>query len=276
MWHDQIMSPVSRRERHTFFEGAWSSLLTVLMTWLNQLTAKATRSIMGYQSAKTVLNWPVCPTCHHHQHLETIVSPLLPTTTWDEAIETIQGGERSLPTKTYEASLLRLDISGFTALMDEQPLDQVLAALDAYFKWLTPVVYHHHGDIYKFLGDGFLALFESSDEAVAAGVAIQQAAAEFNHRQSTTGGLIFPTRLAIDTGPVALTTLGSPKRRDRTVMGMPVNLAERLQALATPGRVWLTQATFERLSDPSACCCLGPVEIRGKQASVIVYEVTNK
>ncbi len=269
MLQNQTISPAGREERHPLFEGAWSSLLTTLTTWFNQLTPKATDTVVDVRSAKID---PDCPTCQHQQHLQTIVYALLPNTTWRDITESIQCGEHTLPTKIYEASILRLDISDFTALMDKHPLDQVLADLNAYFKRLIPAVHQHNGDIYKFLGDGFLVLFDSSDDAVAAGVAIQQAAADFNDHQSTTGGLVFPTRLAIDTGPVALTTLGAPDRRDRTVMGMPVNLAERLQALATPGRVWLSQATFERLSDPSVCYCLGPVEIRGKQEPMIVYE----
>lgn len=55
-------------------------------------------------------------------------------------------------------------------------------------------------------------------------------------------------------------------------MGLPVNLAERLQAQATPGRVWLSQSTFEQLQDPSCCRCLGPIKVKGRSELVIVYE----
>jgi class 3 adenylate cyclase len=148
----------------------------------------------------------------------------------------------------------------------------VLADLKAYLDRMAQVIYHYHGQVDKYLGDGLLAIFTDPDEALQAGRAIQQAAAHFNRRQAARGGLIFPTRLAIDSGRVASTSLGSVERRERTVIGMAVNRAERLQAQATPGRVWLSQATFERLRDRSGCRCLGTVQLKGCAEPIIVYE----
>ena len=201
-----------------------------------------------------------------------IVRPFLPDLTWRKATEVARHGERTLPTETCEISILRLDIANFTELMDGQPLDRVLTDLKGYLDRLTRLVYHHHGDVDKYLGDGFLAIFADADDAVQAGSAIQQAAAEFNHRQSVRGGLVFPSRIAIDTGQVAVTSLGSPNRQERSIIGMPVNLAERLQAQATPGRVWLSQDTFDRLKDRSGCRYLGAMKVKGKAEPVVVYE----
>jgi class 3 adenylate cyclase len=151
-------------------------------------------------------------------------------------------------------------------------LDRVLTDLKGYLDQLTRLVYLHHGEVDKYLGDGFLAIFANADDAVQAGSTIQQAAAEFNRHQSVRGGLVFPSRVAIDTGQVAVTSLGSCNRQERTVIGMPVNLAERLQAQATPGRVWLSQATFDRLQDRSGYRCLGAMKVKGKAEPVVVYE----
>jgi class 3 adenylate cyclase len=208
----------------------------------------------------------------HNQRLQALIRPLLSQTTWREATWLARRNGHTLPTETREMSILRLDIAGFTELMDSQPLDHLLAALDVYLTRLTPIVHDHQGDIDKYLGDGFLAVFANPDESVQAGCALQQVAAKFNHEQSVQGGLIFSTRLGIDSGPVALTTLGSPDRQDRTVIGPAVNLAERLQAQATPGRVWMSQATFERLQDRSGCRRVGPLQIKGRSEPVIIYE----
>ena len=265
MPYHQIISPFSRGDR---CGEAWPLPLNPPAMWLSQFSEK----IVAYPLDEINLWGNTCPACQYMQPLQAFLRPFLPTTTWREATESVRRGEHTLPTKTYEASALRLDIADFTELMDNHSLDQLLTALNTCFARLIQVVHYHNGDIHKFLGDGFLALFNSADEAVMAGCAIQQIAIAFNRRQAAEKGIIFPTRLAIDTGPVVLTNIGSPDRQDRTVMGMPVNLAERLQAEATPGRVWLSQATFEQLSDPSGCRCLGPVEVKGKQAPVIVYE----
>jgi class 3 adenylate cyclase len=205
------------------------------------------------------------------QHLLTIVRPFLSRTTWTEAVEVVRHGGRALPTETHEASILWVDIASFTELVDSHPLDEVLSALNVYFDTLTRLIYRHHGDVNKYLGDGFLSIFADADDAVKAGCAIQRAAADFNRHQSAQGDLVFPTRVGIDAGQIAIVSLGSHNRQDRTVLGMPVNLAKRLQEKATPGQVWLSQATFDRLRDQSGCRYLGPVKVKGQQEPVVVY-----
>ncbi len=206
------------------------------------------------------------------QTLQAVVRPFLSRSTWTEATKVAWQGQQVLPTETREVSMLRLDIVNFTELIDNHPLGQVLADLNAYLDRLTRIVYRHQGDVDKYLGDGFLSIFDKADDAVQAGCALQQAVTDFNRRQSASGGLIFPARVAICTGQVVITTIGSPDRQDRTIMGMPINLVERLQAQATPGRVWLSQATFDRLRDPSGCRYLGRIKVKGRQEPVVVYE----
>jgi class 3 adenylate cyclase len=210
--------------------------------------------------------------CERSQSLLAIIRPFLSRTTWAEAIEIAQRGRCALPGETRQVTILRLDIANFTDLMDSHSLDQVLSALNAYLDTMTQIVYRHHGDVNKYLGDGFLCVFADADDAVQAGRAMQQAAADFNRRQSDRGGLVFPTRIGIASGPIATVSLGSHDRQDRTVIGIPINLAERLQKKAPPGQVWLSQATFDRLRDQSGCRCVGSVEIKGLQEPVVVYE----
>lgn len=209
---------------------------------------------------------------HGRLLLLSIVRPFLPHTTWTEVVEIVQHGGRALPTRTHEASILWLDIANFTEFVDNHPLDKVLSALNAYLDTQTQLIYCHHGDVNKYLGDGFLSVFIDADAAVEAACEIQQAATEFNRYQSDRGELAFPTRVGIDTGQVAIVSLGSQDRQDRTVLGTPVNLAKRLQEKAPPGQVWLSQATFARLSDQSGCRCIGPVDIKGLRKPVVVYE----
>jgi class 3 adenylate cyclase len=206
------------------------------------------------------------------QHLQRVVRPFLPRTTWNEATAVTRRGGRALPIETGEASILRLDIANFTALTDSHPLDQVVADLNACLDTLTGIVYRHRGDVNKYLGDGFLAVFDNADDALQAGCALQRAVADFNRHQSALGRLVFPTRIGVDTGQVALASLGSYDRQDRTVIGMPVNLAERLQKQAPPDRVWLSQATFDRLQDQSGCRAVGLVKVKGRQEPIFVYE----
>jgi class 3 adenylate cyclase len=206
------------------------------------------------------------------QHLQAVVRPLLPQTTWAEATNMTQQGQKALPTENREVSILRLDIVGFTDMLDRYPVEQVLTDLNAYLAKLAHLVYRHNGDVDKYLGDGFLCIFNEADDAIEAACAIQKAVAEFNRQQEAKEGLVFPARVAVTTGQVVVTSLGSSTRQDRTVIGMPINLAERLQAQATPGQVWLSQETFIRLRDQSGCRCLGSIKVKGRQEPVVVYE----
>ncbi len=90
-------------------------------------------------------------------------------------------------------------------------------------------------------------------------------------RQSLNGKPAFPTRIGIDSGQVALTSLGSAERRDRTVIGVPVNCAQRIQQQVLTGQVWLSQATFQQLQDRSGFRAVGAIEIKGQQEPVFVY-----
>lgn len=208
----------------------------------------------------------------YSQRLQGLIQPFLSHATWLEAFEVARYGEQALPTITRQVSILRLDIVGFTQLLDSHPLKQVLFNLNTYLDQLTQLVYRYYGDVDKYLGDGFLAVFEQANDAVQAGCAIQQATADFNCCQAAWDGFVFPIRIGIDTGLVAITNLGSAARQERAVMGLPVNLAERLQAQATPGLVWFSQATFDQLHEPSGCRCLGPIQVKGRPEPVIVYE----
>ena len=204
--------------------------------------------------------------------LQMLLRPFLPHTTWREAIGIAQRGERTFPTKTRVASILRLDIEGFTEICDNHPLADVLTELNLYLERPTQIVYRYQGDINKYLGDGFLSVFDEAEDAVRAGCEIQQTVADFNQRQAVSGRICFHTRIGIDTGQVAVVNLGSAARQDRTVIGMPVNLADRLQAETPVGRVWLSQATFNQLRIQTGYRQVGSVSVKGRRAPVSIYE----
>lgn len=204
--------------------------------------------------------------------LQNVLRPLIPRMTWYQAADVVWQHETDWPIEELDATIMFTDIAGFSALMDTHSIKVVLGSLNDYFALLGRIVQQRRGDVHKFLGDGLMALFICPTDAVEAGCAVQQAVAELNAQRAAQGLWRFETRLAIDTGEVVVVSLGSSARRDRTVLGRPVNVAKRLQEQATPGRVWLSQATYGRLSDQSDCRCLGPVKVKGPRRPVVVYE----
>jgi class 3 adenylate cyclase len=116
--------------------------------------------------------------------------------------------------------------------------ERIVAWEAALFRTINPVVQAHRGTILRYQGDSMLAVFnvegddpDHAGNAVRCGLEVQQAVRRFNRlrraSESDTGHVLLP--IGIHTGPVALTHLMIPGRREVTVFGKAVNLAKRLQ-----------------------------------------------
>ena len=205
--------------------------------------------------------------------LQNALRPLVPTITWYQAADAAWQWKDNWPVEELVATIMFTDIAGFTALMETHPVKEVLNSLNDYFALLSQIVQQHRGDVHKFLGDGLMALFICPADAVEAGCEIQRAVTEFNARQAAQGLWHFKTRLAIDTGEVILASIGSPDRRDHTLIGRPVNLAAHLSERATPGTVWISQGTYDRLVDKNGLVSRTTFVARSEEKPTIVYEM---
>jgi len=118
-----------------------------------------------------------------------------------------------------------------------------------------------------------MALFICPTNAVRAGCEIQRTVTRFNARQAAQGLWHFETRLAIDTGEVVLTSVGSPERWDHTLIGRPINQAAHLMEEATPGTVWISESTYDGLASKDDFAVRVVSGDRDEQGSTAVYEI---
>ncbi|MDY7016271.1 MAG: adenylate/guanylate cyclase domain-containing protein, partial [Cyanobacteriota bacterium] len=123
-----------------------------------------------------------------------------------------------------------------------------------------------------------MALFEgSADRAVAAGVALLQALAEYNLTRQRRDRQPIEIGIGINTGNLILGTVGGNSRIDTTVIGDAVNLSSRLEQLTktykTP--LLISHNTFACLEEPIkyALRLVARVQVRGKAERVGVFEV---
>lgn len=205
-------------------------------------------------------------------HLQNVLKPLVPRTTWHQATDVAGRGEGHWPIQERTCTVMFTDITSFTALVEAHPVREVLESLNDYIALLSEIVQRHRGEVHKFLGDGLMALFDDPADAVQAGCEIQRAVAEFNARQEARGLWRFETRLAIDTGEVVLASVGSPDRQDYTVIGRPVNRAAHLSERAVSGTVWISHRTYEHLSDQSGFVSRTSDVVRTRECISVVYE----
>ena len=191
-----------------------------------------------------------------------------------------EGNDADSPLLAQERdiSVLFADIVGFTTMAEHMPPQQVATILNTCFARMTDVVFEYEGTLDKFIGDCLLAVFgaplDQPDHAIRAvntAKAIARTMAQLN--QEITGPPL-RLRMAINSGMALAGDIGSPKRRDYTVLGDVVNTASRLETtIAQPGQIVISKATCDRLTPDIQTRPLGTQTLRGRRDSIDVFEV---
>lgn len=178
--------------------------------------------------------------------------------------------------ETREVTVVFVDIRGFTQYTEQHTGPEVIRTLNEVFKELSRVVFAHKGTFDKYLGDGLMAFFGapvSSDNdaqrAVAAAMEMQELFARLQENPdiNLTGlGL----GIGLHTGEGVVGNVGSEQVMDYTVIGDVVNVAKRLQDMATGGQTLLSAETYEQIKRVKARK-LDPVQLPGRQEQTTPY-----
>jgi formylglycine-generating enzyme required for sulfatase activity/class 3 adenylate cyclase len=164
------------------------------------------------------------------------------------------------------ATILAADIAGYSRLVGEDE-EGTLARVRRYRRELIePAVADHHGRIVKWMGDGFLAEFDSPVEGVRCAVVIQQSLAGRNAAQARYHWIQF--RIGVNLGDIVID-------RDSDIYGEGVNLAARLQELCAPGGVYISGGIYELVKNKLVVGyqSLGDHKVKNITDPVRVYRV---
>ncbi|GAC1434331.1 MAG: hypothetical protein NVSMB51_01230 [Solirubrobacteraceae bacterium] len=177
-----------------------------------------------------------------------------------------------------DVTIMFVDIVGFTALAEDAIPEEVVSDLNDFFALVVPVIERHCGHANKLLGDGLMAVFgvpipldHHGDHALAAAREIDQALAERYDGQLRAG-------IGLNSGTVVVGSMGGGRKLDYTVIGDPVNVAARVEALTrqTGDSILLTEATRQALSDPSVQLVeRGSTPVKGRKQQVALYTLPN-
>ena len=118
-----------------------------------------------------------------------------------------------------------------------------------------------------------MALEDHALRAVQAGLALQETIRGYNAQLQRDHGVQLRLRLGLNTGLVVVGRIGDDLRMDYTAVGNTTHLAARLQSLAEPGTMLITEATHRLVEGYVHSEALGPVEVRGQHEAVTVYRV---
>jgi len=181
----------------------------------------------------------------------------------------------------HEASILFSDIRGFTRMSQHISPDRIASFLNNdYFTPMGEIAYQYRGVVDKHIGDSIMVVFGSpvacDDHAVRSvktAIKMQEKAREIDKRLYDSNGLRLRIGIGISTGSVFSGILGSLRIKAFTSVGMPVNIAARLQEMADGGEILLSDATFRKLSDEIVVEILPPATVKGVGEPILVYKV---
>lgn len=175
------------------------------------------------------------------------------------------------------ATTLIADIRGFTAFSNAHEPEEVVEALNEFFEIATRIIIRYGGYIDKFIGDAVLAVFgvpvyrrNHLHRALEAALDLQ---AELKKAGGNGNALLDAVGISIDTGEVVAGNIGTQEKLEYTVIGDSVNTASRLNGLAGPGEVVISQTVFEEIGARLDTDPLGPHYFKGVSAEVISYRL---
>ncbi|UCD33160.1 MAG: adenylate/guanylate cyclase domain-containing protein [Desulfobacterales bacterium] len=118
-----------------------------------------------------------------------------------------------------------------------------------------------------------MAQEDDTIQAVKAGIAMQKQAKAIDKTLGRKNGLRLKIGIGISTGQVFSGILGSLRIKEFTSIGMPVNIAARLQGLAKAGEVLISDVTHQKIGEGLDVEALPPVVVKGVSEPITVYRV---
>ena len=192
-------------------------------------------------------------------------------------LQTAEGldGERKTVTALFA------DIKGSTELMRDLDPEEARAIVDPVLRLMMEAVHRYEGYVAQSTGDGIFALFgapvaheDHAQRALHAALAMQQTIREYAATHAVEGHPTIATRVGVSTGEVVVRTIETGGHAEYTPIGLTANLAARLQTVAPPGSVAVSE-TIRRLCEGYfSFQGLGPTAVKGISEPIEVYEVT--
>ncbi|MES2649191.1 MAG: adenylate/guanylate cyclase domain-containing protein [Bacteroidota bacterium] len=179
--------------------------------------------------------------------------------------------------ETIEATVVFIDICGFTSITESESPDFVVNLLNSYFELMVKEILAQNGYIDKFIGDAVMAVFKGEfhlDRAIDAALAVRNSIKHI-HAQNTSAEFSPMVSIGIHAGEMITGNIGSSslRRLDYTVIGDVVNTAQRLQSKAKPGQIIIAESDYLIIKDSFHCSHIEATNLKHKKHPISIYEV---
>jgi class 3 adenylate cyclase/tetratricopeptide (TPR) repeat protein len=186
----------------------------------------------------------------------------------------------SIEGERKRVTVLFADVAHYTSISEKLDPEEIHQIMDGCFKILLEEIHKYEGTINQFTGDGVMALFgapiaheDHFQRACQAALAIQTAMMGYGVMIENVWNIKFKMRIGINSGPVMVGAIGDDLRMDYTAIGDTTNLAARMETMARPGTILISQNTQRLVKAYYSLKPLGPIQIKGKEKDQEVYEL---
>jgi class 3 adenylate cyclase/predicted ATPase len=175
------------------------------------------------------------------------------------------------------------DLVDSTKLSSQLDPEDYREVVRAYQSACTEVIQRFDGNVAQLLGDGVLVYFgyphaheDDPHRAVRTGLGILAAMGELNSRLQQEKGIQLALRIGIHTGLVVVGQMGGGERQEQLALGEVPNVCSRIEGLAAPNTIAVSEATYRLIRGYFECQDLGAQALRGITESMHIYQVLNE
>jgi adenylate cyclase len=184
------------------------------------------------------------------------------------------GGESRVVT------VLFADVRGFTEFAETHDAKRVVEILNRLFSELTRVIFKYKGTFDKYIGDAVMAFYGApvsyEDDVIRAlqtALEMQQVFGQMREKWEGEELLSLALGIGLNTGEAVVGNIGSEKVMDYTVIGDTANVAKRLQEIAAPDQILISESTYQQVKDQAIVKEIHPTHLKGKLEPIAIYEL---
>jgi len=182
-----------------------------------------------------------------------------------------------------QLTVMFCDLVDSTALASHLDPEDLREVIRAYQATCAEVIQRFEGHIAQYLGDGLLVYFgyphaheDDAHRAVRTGLGMVEAMGTLNTRLERDKALRLAVRLGIHTGLVVIGVMGGGGRQEQLALGDTPNIAARLQSLAQPNSIVISEATFRLVQGYFVCQNVGTHALKGVAQPLLMYRVLHE
>jgi adenylate cyclase len=245
------------RTRNALLGGATALLLLALLLFnRNRARARTNRELAAKNAVIE----------QERQRADALLRNILP----QETAEELKRNNAVKPLRYESVTVLFSDFKGFTRIAERISPEELVAELDTFFRLFDSIVERHGLEKIKTIGDAYMCAGGLPTpnqthplDTVRAAAEMQRSLRELMERKKAVGKPVFEMRIGIHTGPVVAGVVGIHKFA-YDIWGDTVNTAARMEQGGEPGRINISETTFEAVRHEFRCTYRGRLAAKNK------------